>query len=276
MKLESSLKHFSPRGACIINDVKETSPERLTGTDVMAAIGTTSCRTRFGLAAFFGKAGLSKSDEQLAVQVLARYAMDTAPKNVRKAAGSEFGWCMLVLAQFAFAEYSRSAATSVACPKCSGTGRMECEQLTRKVSYPWGKAPYWASRSRAVRPSDWEKWTEVTEVVPVVCDVCKGKGVISARCRCGGKGEVLDRKATSERGAPVFKICERCSGNGFSTVPSTAAYKVVLKRIPELHVRTWTRNWKPFLDSLVDICHQEERKADIAFQNVTSFGDDVN
>lgn len=255
MKLESSLKHFSPRGARIINDVKETSPERLTGTDVMAAIGTTSCRTRFGLAAFFGKAGLSKSDEQLAVQVLARYAMDTAPKNVRKAAGSEFGWCMLVLAQFAFAEYSRSAATSVACPKCSGTGRMECEQLTRKVSYPWGKAPYWASRSRAVRPSDWEKWTEVTEVVPVVCDVCKGKGVISARCRCGGKGEVLDRKATSERGAPVFKICERCSGNGFSTVPSTAAYKVVLKRIPELHVRTWTRNWKPFLDSLVDICH---------------------
>lgn len=97
MKLESSLKHFSPRGARIINDVKETSPERLTGTDVMAAIGTTSCRTRFGLAAFFGKAGLSKSDEQLAVQVLARYAMDTAPKNVRKAAGSEFGWCMLVL-----------------------------------------------------------------------------------------------------------------------------------------------------------------------------------
>ncbi|EOW7429907.1 antitermination protein, partial [Escherichia coli] len=56
----------------------------------------------------------------------------------------------------------------------------------------------------------------------------------------------------------------------------TTVYKVVLKRIPELHVRTWTRNWKPFLDSLVDICHQEERKADIAFQNVTSFGDDVN
>ena len=87
MKLEASLKHFSPQGMHISDDVKGTSPDRLTGTDVMAAIGTTSSRARFGLAAFFGKAGISKTDEQLAVQALARYAMDAAPKNVRKAAG---------------------------------------------------------------------------------------------------------------------------------------------------------------------------------------------
>ncbi|ECZ2974592.1 antitermination protein, partial [Salmonella enterica] len=103
MKLESSLKHFSPQGMHISDDVKGTSPDRLTGTNIMVAIGTTSSRARFGLAAFFGKAGISKTDEQLAVQALARHAMDTAPKNVRKAAGGEFGWCMLVLAQFAFA-----------------------------------------------------------------------------------------------------------------------------------------------------------------------------
>ena len=199
----------------ISDDVKGTSPDRLTGTDVMVAIGTTSSRARFGMAAFFGKAGISKTDEQLAVQALARYAMDVAPKNVRKAAGGQFGWCMQILAQFAFADYSRSAATSVTCHSCSGTGRTTREQIIRKVSYPWGKAPYWACRSRAVRPSDWEQWTEVKEVVPAVCDACEGKGTISARCRCGGKGEVLDRKATKERGAPVFKTCERCSGNGF-------------------------------------------------------------
>ncbi|EBP2878135.1 antitermination protein, partial [Salmonella enterica] len=225
---------------------------------------------------FFGKAGISKTDEQQAVQALARHAMDTAPKNVRKAAGGEFGWYMLVLAQFAFAEYSRSAATSVTCHRCKGSGRITRTQTTRKVSYPWGKAPYWASRSRAVRPSDWEQWTEVTEVVPAVCEACDGKGTISARCRCGGKGEVLDRKATSDRGAPVFKICERCSGNGFTAVPSTAAYKAILKRVPDLHVRTWTRNWKPFLELLVDVCHREEQKADAAFQDATSFRDDVN
>ena len=271
MKLEASLKYFSPQGMYIGDDVKGTSPERLTGTDVMASIGTTSNRERFGLAAFFGKAGISKTDEQMAVQALARHAMEIAPKNVRKAAGGEFGWWMLVLAQFAFAEYSRSAATSVTCHSCSGTGLTPRKQVIRKVSYPWGKAPYWASRSRAVRPSDWERWTEVTEVVPVVCDVCKGKGVISARCRCGGKGEVLDRKATSERGVPVFKICERCSGKGFVSIKSANVHRAIQIYIPDLHQSSWSRNWKPFYEKLIDILHQGERHAAREFEKATSY-----
>lgn len=44
MKLESSLKHFSPQGMNISDDVKSTSPNRLTGTDVMAARDTTRRR----------------------------------------------------------------------------------------------------------------------------------------------------------------------------------------------------------------------------------------
>ena len=60
MKLEASLKHFSPQGMHISDDVKGTSPDRLTGTDVMAAIGTTSSRARFGLAAFFVRRGSAK------------------------------------------------------------------------------------------------------------------------------------------------------------------------------------------------------------------------
>lgn len=203
MKLEASLKHFSPQGMHISDDVKGTSPDRITGTDVMAAIGTTSSRARFGLSAFFGKAGISKTDEQLAVQALARHAMETAPKNVRKAAGCEFGWCMQVLAQFAFAEYSRSAATTVACHTCKGSGRITRTQTTRKVSYPWGKAPYWASRSRAVRPSDWEQWTEVTEIVPTVCDACEGKGTISA----GAVAVVRVRCSTAKPQASVVRRC---------------------------------------------------------------------
>jgi hypothetical protein len=84
MKLESALKHFSPQGMHISDDVKSTSPNRLNGTDIMTGIGVTSSRARFGLAAFFGKAGISKTDEQLAVQALARYAIDTAPKNAAR------------------------------------------------------------------------------------------------------------------------------------------------------------------------------------------------
>lgn len=271
MKLEASLKHFSPQGMHISDDVKSTSPNRLNGTDVMTGIGVTSSRARFGLAAFLGKAGISKTDEQLAVQALARYALDTAPKNVRKAAGKALGRCCLILAQFAFAEYSRSAETTGTCWVCNGSGKIETTTTDRKVTYPWGKAPYWAKRSRAVRPSDWEKWTEVTAISSAKCEACDGKGKINARCRCGGSGEVLDRKATKERGAPVYKACERCSGNGFSIVPSTAAYKAILTLIPDLHVRTWTRNWKPFCDELVDICRQGEEQAEKEFQRATAY-----
>lgn len=270
MKLEAALKHFSPQGMHISEDVKGTSPDRLTGTDVMAAIGTTSSRARFGLAAFFGKAGISKTDEQLAVQALAQFAIKNAPKNVRKAAGDKLGACMLTLAQFAFAEYSCSAATSVMCHSCCGTGRTTKEQVTRKVSYPWGKAPYWASRSRAVRPSDWELWTEVTEVIPAVCDVCEGKGTISARCRCGGIGEVVDRKATKERGVPVFKTCERCSGIGFSAISSATVYRVILKRLPDLHQSSWSRNWKPLFEMLVDTLRKWECQAAVEFEKATT------
>ncbi|APZ06964.1 antitermination protein [Kosakonia cowanii] len=265
MKLESSLKHFSPQGMNISDSVKGTSPDRLTGTDVMAAIGTTSSRARFGLAAFFGKAGISKTDEQIAVKALVRHATNVAPKNVRKAAGGEFGWCMQVLAQFAFAEYARSAASSSTCTTCSGTGFI----LRREdvIKHP------------GIFNADCVELVAAkikNELVKHACTACGGKGIIPARCRCGGKGEVLDRVATKERGAPVFKTCERCSGNGFSSVPSTAAHKTIIRRLPDLHVRTWTRNWKPFLESLVGICQQEEAKAEKEFQNATSFNEEEN
>ncbi|EPK3162091.1 MULTISPECIES: antitermination protein [Klebsiella/Raoultella group] len=260
MKLEASLKHFSPQGMHISDDVKSTSPNRLTGTDVMAAIGTTSSRARFGLAAFFGKAGISKTDEQLAVQALARYAIDTAPKNVRKAAGSHLGWCMQMLAQFAFAEYSRSAATNATCHSCSGTGF-----ISRREDVIKHPGIFDADRVEVKAPKI------KNELVKRVCGVCGGKKVIHARCRCGGKGEVLDRKATKELGAPVFKTCERCSGNGFSVVPSATVHRAILKRLPDLHQSSWSRNWKPFYKGLVDTLRQGERQAAVEFEKATTY-----
>ncbi|XHA14803.1 antitermination protein [Citrobacter farmeri] len=260
MKLEASLKHFSPQGMHISDSVKGTSPDRITGTDVMAAIGTTSSRARFGLAAFFGKAGISKTDEQLAVQALARHAMDVAPKNVRKAAGGEFGWSMLVLAQFAFAEYSRSAATSVTCHTCNGTGLIEgCEDV---VKYP---GLYNIDGDEIVAPKI------EREQVKRLCTACNGKGKLEARCRCGGKGEVLDRIATKERGAPVFKTCERCSGEGYSRVSSATVHRAIVKRLPDLHQSSWSRNWKPFYEMLVDVLHKGERHAASEFEKATSY-----
>lgn len=260
MKLEASLKHFSPQGMHISDDVKGTSPERLTGTDVMVAIGTTSSRARFGLAAFFGKTGISKSDEQLAVQALARHAMESAPRNVRKAAAGEFGWCMLVLAQFAFAEYSRSAETSVTCHSCSGSGLTS--QYEDVIKHPG----VFNSDGMEIVPPKIKH-----ELVKRTCAACNGKGELLARCRCGGKGEVLDRKATSERGAPVFKICERCSGNGYSVVSSATVHRAILKRLQDLHQSSWSRNWKPFYEMLVDTLRKGERHAAVEFEKATIY-----
>ncbi|EAO9318916.1 TPA: antitermination protein [Salmonella enterica subsp. enterica serovar Horsham] len=259
MKLESALKHFSPQGMHICDSVKDTSPDRITGTDVMVAIGTTSSRARFGLSAFFGKTGISKSDEQLAVQALARHAMETAPKNVRKAAGCEFGWCMQVLAQFAFAEYSRSAATTVTCHTCKGSGLTS--QYEDVIKHPG----VFNSDGMEIVPPKIKH-----ELVRRTCVACNGKGDLLARCRCGGKGEVLDRIATKERGAPVFKTCERCSGEGYSRVSSATVHRAILKRLPDLHQSSWSRNWKPFYEMLVDVLHKGERQASSEFENATS------
>ncbi len=65
--------------------------------------------------------------------------------------------------------------------------------------------------------------------------------------RRGGKGEVSTAQ-TKERGVPVFKTCERCSGNGFS-VRLYGRIQSDSQASSELHVRTWTRNWKPFLEA---------------------------
>lgn len=224
MKLEASLKYLGPQGMRISDSVASTSPNRLTATDVLSALGATRHRALFGLAIFLGKTGLSERDRQQAIQTLARHAMTVAPKNVRKAAGDAFSRCMLMLAQFAFAEYSLSAATTWLCPECDGRGG---------------------------------------------CTHCGGKGVISARCRCRGTGQTLDRQATKEQGIPLFKACERCSGKGFTTTPSTKIYAAIVTLVPELHPRTWTRNWKPFFETLVDTCRDEEDNAAQIFDALT-------
>jgi hypothetical protein len=269
MKLEASLKHFSPQGLAYTDSAQSTSPDRISGTDIMAALGSTASRAKFGFWVFLGKNGISAGDEQKAVHQLASIALESAPKNVRKAAGGQLRQCMLMLARFAFTEYSRSAATVGECKTCRGSGTAEEITTARKVTWPWGPAPYWSKMSRAVRPSDWEKWTEVSGIKKVPCATCGGKKVTSARCRCKGIGNVLDRKATSERGAPVFKECERCGGKGFAGMPSTNVHNAILSLVPDLHVRTWTRNWKPFYDELVKECYVAEGKAAYEFEKVT-------
>ena len=167
---------------------------------------------------------------------------------------------MQMLAQFAFAEYSRSAETSVTCHSCSGSGLTS--QYEDVIKHPG----VFNSDGMEIVPPKIKH-----ELVKRKCAACNGKGELLARCRCGGKGEVLDRKATSERGAPVFKTCERCSGNGFSAVSSATVHRAILKRLPDLHQSPWSRNWKPFYEMLVDTLRQGERHAAVEFEKATTY-----
>nr|WP_318381247.1 antitermination protein [uncultured Enterobacter sp.] len=257
MKLETALRQFSPQGVQLSDDVKSTSPDKITQSDVMYAIGATGRRAGFGLTAFLGKAGVSDKDKRQAEQALARFALETVPKNVRKAAGDNVGHCVLLLAQFAFAEYARSAATSATCQCCQGKGLIERRDCVTKYAGLYSED----GEERVAPIVEYQN-------VRVLCKTCQGKGRVTARCRCKGTGKVLDRAATKALGAPVSKECERCSGKGFITTPSTHVYKAIVKIVPDLHVRTWTRNWKPFFDALVAKCDIEEGVAETEFQRL--------
>jgi hypothetical protein len=70
-----------------------------------------------------------------------------------------------------------------------------------------------------------------------------------------GSGSQSDQRA----GAPVYKTCERCSGNGFQRAVCDA-HRAILKLF-RICTSEWSRNWKPFYDALVDML-ERERQAD--------------
>ncbi|MCY0801374.1 antitermination protein [Providencia alcalifaciens] len=91
-----------------------------------------------------------------------------------------------------------------------------------------------------------------------LCIPCNGKGQITHRCRCKGRGKLLDDIQTKLRDIPVFKDCPRCAGKGVNRVPSSVAFNAIRHLVPDLNERTWRRNWKPFYEKLTSKCFIEE------------------
>ncbi|NHB93743.1 antitermination protein [Photorhabdus cinerea] len=253
MKLESALKYFSPKGLAMSDSSKCTSTDRITGTDVMAALGMTESKASFGMAVFLSKHGVSNKETIRTVEQLTLYAKRQVPKLIAKASGNRLGKCLVILAKMAFEEYSRSAATTGTCTQCNGRGLISIQRDVIKYA---GYKDVIAQRIE-------------TECVHELCSPCNGKGIISNRCRCNGTGKVVDREATKATGAPVIKICERCTGRGYSRVPSSVAYTAIKALLPDLNERTWRRNWKPFYEKLVAKCDIEESRAASEFSKVT-------
>lgn len=258
MKLESALKHFHPKSPTFSDASTSTAPDRMKGMDTAAALGMAESQAKFGMTAFFAKNNVSEEDKFSTVEELTRYARRTVPKLIAKAAGNKLGQCLVILSKMAFENYARSAASTCQCSECEGKG-ITC-RVKAVVKHP------------GITNIDGVVIVEPNikdELVDELCQACNGKGVLSNRCRCKGRGLVLDEKETALQGIPVHKICPRCSGRGYSKVPSSVAYTAVKALVPALTQSSWSRNWKPFYQKLVEKCYTEEKWAEAVFNEVT-------
>ncbi|MCO7050917.1 antitermination protein [Proteus terrae] len=258
MKLESALKQFYPKSPMITDTPNCTDPNRMKGMDTAGALGMTEQRAKFGVSAFFAKNDVSEKDKFSTVEQLTQYALKVTPKLVAKSAGNKLGYCLVILSKMAFEDYSRSAGSVCECPNCKG--RKLIYNHKDVIKYP------------GITKSNGEVITEPViknELVGDKCQTCGGKGIITHRCRCNGRGQVLDEVQTELQGVPVFKECHRCAGRGYKRMPSSVAYQAIKHIVPELTQSTWSRNWKPFYEKLISKCFTEENVAEKIFSKVT-------
>ncbi|WP_419209896.1 antitermination protein [Providencia manganoxydans] len=210
------------------------------------------------MTAFLAKNDVSEEDKFSTVEALTQYALKVAPKLVRKAAGKKLGHCLIVLAKMAFEDYARSAGSVCQCSACRGKGLIY--KVKDVVKYP------------GIITLDGEIMVEPkikNELVGDLCESCNGKGQLTHRCRCKGRGKVLDEAQTKLQGVPVFKLCDRCAGHGYKRVPSSVAFAAIKHLVPDLTQSSWSRNWKPFYEKLASKCFIEENIAEKAFKKVT-------
>ncbi|MCE9841655.1 antitermination protein [Proteus terrae] len=259
MKLESALKQFYPKSPMITDTSNCTDPDRMKGMDTAGALGMTEHRAKFGMSAFFAKNDVSEEDKSNAVGQLTKYALKVTPRLVAKSAGNKLGYCLVILSKMAFEDYSRSAGSVCECQACKGKGVIyNCKNVIKHS----GIINF--NGDVIVEPK------VKNELVGELCQICNGKGKLTYRCRCKGRGKVLDDEQTElQGGVPVFKDCPRCTGRGYKRMPSSVAYQAIRHIVPELTQPTWSRNWKPFYEKLISKCFSEESSADAIFNKVT-------
>ncbi|WP_318393549.1 antitermination protein [Enterobacter sp.] len=251
MNLESLPKFYSPKSPKLNDETPATGGDALTITDVMAAQGFVQAQASLGFNLFLAKMGIQ--DPQPAIDGLFNYALalrNPVLNKLSEKARLEIVGCLV---RFAYADYSRSAASKAKCEHCNGEGVRR--SLQEVVKHPG---------VRGVEPK--VKQEEVEEL----CEHCNGKGEISTACRgCKGKGTVLDEKRTSLLGVPVQKICGRCNGHRFSRVPTSLARGVIERMVPDLTKHQWYTGYAEVIDKLVTKCWQEETYAENLLRKVT-------
>lgn len=251
MNLESLPKYYSPKSPKLNDEAPATGGDALSITDVMAAQGMVQAEASLGFYLFLAKMGIQ--DPQPAIEGLMDYALalrNPAMKKLSDEARAEMARC---LAQFAYSDYARSAASSCECDHCNGKGVI---RIMREVV----KHPGVKGIEATVR----------REEVEELCKHCAGKGKISTACRdCSGRGTAIDKKRSLLHGVPVQKICDRCNGKGFSRLPTTLARARVARLVPDMTDYQWYNGYAEVINKLVTKCWQEETYAELKLREVT-------
>lgn len=255
MSLEATVKYHFPKGQNFSGTAPQTSPDTLTGTDYIAAMGMAMARAPIGYSAFMGKVGVSENDAARAVSLLTDYALQTCDKvpALRKLDTDIKPAVMQTLATYAYMDYCRSAASVKPCECCEAKGFIEASVFSMKSPLSGGHA------------------RNVEETVRVLCKQCGGKGVVSTACRdCNGRGRAVMKAETEKQGVPVMGDCKRCCGRGYERIPAVEAFRSVCEITDSISLATWDRSGKPFYDQLIGKLEIEESWANAALNKVTA------
>lgn len=264
MRLEDLPKYFSPKSPMFSDSPAATASDNLTITDVMASLGLATSKARMGIELFLAKHGINKPDE--AVESLYQYALTQVHKYsaIQKLDEDDRSSVLQILANYAFQDYARSAASKKACPDCDG-GFIEAEVFTTKQYTRWVDRNVIKETKRMgfeIKAGEYANFREVRETKRIVCKTCNGKGEVSHSCRCNGRGEVMDKKETEKQGIPVYKTCCKCSGRGYSRLPAEDVRREICEKVFDLPETSWRRNIKPLYEMLIQECFKEQENAE--------------
>ncbi|EPT5086557.1 antitermination protein [Salmonella enterica subsp. enterica] len=95
-------------------------------------------------------------------------------------------------------------------------------------------------------------------------EYCRTADTPGAKCRCGGKGEILDLKKSRMKGYPVHKQCPRCHGTGLKPLTRSRCHHAILRHFP-VSQPTFSRYWNPFYDDLLAWCDRQESIAEVNY-----------
>lgn len=273
MSLEATVKYHFPKSQNFSGTAPQTSPDTMTGTDYIAAMGMAMARAPLGYAAFMGKVGVSENDARRAVSLLTEFALQTCDRvaALRKLDTDIKSAVMQTLATYAYMDYCQSASSKKPCKCCDATGFINAEVFTFKSRFGTQRPGMVTEIKRLEEPLQENASYQVRDTERILCPDCKGKCVVTTACRdCNGRCKALDRKQTELQGVPVYRDCKQCGGRGFEYTPSTVVHQAVTELTEDVSLDTWKKSGKQFYGSLISKLEAEESWANTALNRVTA------